>query len=211
MNYNLNYEPLLLICGSRSTENALLEHAGFLPKEVPIIPFFFYKDKDKPEGNYFSVFSSQEVYDDFLKAGFRPLIKEYIITNRTMFNNQLDTILTLPRNQRILLVNDSPVSALESIDHLKDIGFDFLHLVPYYPGCQSVPKDISIAITPGEVDKVPPGIDAVYNIGTRVMDFPTVVKIMSHYGVLEQKNPRLRQFISNQHFRFCQESIQHRR
>lgn len=188
MNYNLNYEPLLLICGSRSTENALLEQLrGFLPKEVPIIPFFFYEGKDKPEGNYFSVFSSQEVYDDFLKAGFRPLIKEYIITNRTMFNNQLDTILTLPRNQRILLVNDSPVSALESIDHLKDIGFDFLHLVPYYPGCQSVPKDISIAITPGEVDKVPPGIDAVYNIGTRVMDFPTVVKIMSHYGVLEQK------------------------
>ncbi len=34
---------------------------------------------------------------------------------------------------------------------------------------------------------MPPGIDAVYNIGTRVMDFPTVVKIMSHYGVLEQK------------------------
>lgn len=117
MNYNLNYEPLLLICGSRSTENALLEQLrGFLPKEVPIIPFFFYEGKDTPEGNYFSVFSSQEVYDDFLKSGFRPLIKEYIITNRTMFNNQLDTILTLPRNQRILLVNDSPVSALESID-----------------------------------------------------------------------------------------------
>ena len=36
MNYNLNYEPLLLICGSRSTENALLEQLrGFLPKEVP--------------------------------------------------------------------------------------------------------------------------------------------------------------------------------
>ena len=54
MNYNLNYEPLLLICGSRSTENALLEQfVGFLPKEVPIIPFFFYKDKDKPEGQLF--------------------------------------------------------------------------------------------------------------------------------------------------------------
>ena len=40
MNYNLNYEPLLLICGSRSTENALLEQLrGFLPKEVPIISF----------------------------------------------------------------------------------------------------------------------------------------------------------------------------
>ncbi len=35
---------------------------------------------------------------------------------------------------------------------------------------------------------MPPGIDAVYNIGTRVMDFPTVVKIMSHYGVLEQQD-----------------------
>ncbi len=37
-----NYEPLLLICGSRSTENVLLEcFVGFLPKEVPIILSFF--------------------------------------------------------------------------------------------------------------------------------------------------------------------------
>ena len=188
MKYSKNDEPLLLVSGSHSTQKSLTEQLrGFLPGDVPILPYFFYEDEKVPEGKYFTVFSSQEVYDDFSAVGLHHLVKEYIITTRTMFNNQLDKILTLPRNQNILLVNDSQVSALESIKHLKDIGFDFLQLVPYYPGCPSVPKDITIAITPGEIDKVPPGIDAVYNIGTRIMDFPTVVKIMSHYGILEQK------------------------
>lgn len=182
------YQPLLLVSGSQSTQKALLQQLReFLPEDIPIIPYFFYEDENIPRGSFFSVFSSQEVYDDFIKAGLGHLIKSHIITTRTMFNNQLDKILTLPRNQRILLVNDSRVSAAESIHHLKEIGFDFLHLVPYFPGCQSAPDDITIAVTPGEMDKVPPGIEAVYNIGTRVMDFPTVVKIMSHYGILEQK------------------------
>lgn len=188
MMHEKDYEPLLLISGSHSTQTALMEQLqGFLPKEVPIIPYCFYEGGPAPEGRYFTVFSSQEVYDEFLSAGFKHLVKESIITTRTMFNNQLDKILTLPRNQEILLVNDSEVSAIESIEHLKDIGFDFLRLIPYYPGCQTFPKGISIAITPGEIDRVPSGIDSVYNIGARVMDFPTVVKIMAHYNVLEEK------------------------
>lgn len=188
MNNYGKYQTLLLVSGSQSTQNALLQQLQeFLPEDIPIIPYFFYEDKNVPQGSFFAVFSSQEVYDDFLEAGLGHLIKTHIVTTRTMFNDQLDKILTLPRNQRILLVNDSRVSALDSIRHLNDIGFDFLHLVPYFPGCQSVPDGITIAVTPGEMDKVPPGIESVYNIGTRVMDFPTVVKIMSYYDILEQK------------------------
>ena len=72
---------------------------------------------------------------------------------------------------------------------MKKIGFDFLHLVPYYPGCPLPEKDIKIAVTPGEIDLVPPGIKAVYNIGPRSLDFSTIVRILTYYGLLEDVIP----------------------
>lgn len=184
-----NNDRLLLVTGSPSTQQNLSEQLlGILPKEIEITPFCVDRESNPSlEGTYFTVFSSAEVYDDFLALELSAHIGQYIIGTRTVLGGRLDQVLALPRDQKILMVTDSKRSAEESISHLKDIGFDFLHFLPYYPGCNLSYKPGLLAVTTGDLAQIPPGIDKVYNIGTRPFDFATVVRIMAHYSVLEEK------------------------
>lgn len=176
---------LLLVTGSRFTQKSLAKQlSGFLPEDVAIVPYMVEEKNPPLDGTYFTVFSSEEVYEQFLHQGGQSLISSHIVGTRTVINSNIDQILTLPRDQKILLVTDSEISAVDSISNLQRIGFDFLQLIPFYPGCD-VPRGVGIAITPGDPDQIPAGMKAIYNIGTRLFDPSTVVRIMAHYGVLE--------------------------
>lgn len=178
---------LLLAAGSRSTQKRLEEQIStFLPKHLHILPY--YADEENPplDGRYFTLFSSQEVYQQFLEQGNGDCIDQCIIGTRTVLNTNIDKILALPRNQKVLLVTDSEISAMDSVRNLREIGFDFLHLIPFYPGCVP-PHGIRTAITPGDLDQVPAGIEVVYDIGARLFDLSTVVRLMAHYNILEQQ------------------------
>lgn len=179
---------ILLVTGNNFTNKQLAKQIGeFLPGIIKIVPFYIDEPCQRPKGKFFVLFSSEEVYHEFLDLGLEELIKDKIIASRSILHTNLDKVLALPRDQEILLVNDSHSSVYETINHLKSLGLDFLKLVPYYPGCPLTFKNTSIAITPGEVQKVPAGIDHVYNIGVRQLDFKTVVKLMNYYGVLEEE------------------------
>ena len=178
-------QTLLLVAGSTFTQKSLARQlSGFLPKDVVVVPHIVDGTNPKLQGKYFTVFSSEEVYAQFLHERGCTSIGSYIVGTRTVLNSHIDKILTLPRDQKILLVADSKISALDSIGNLQKIGFAYLQLIPFYPGCDA-PKDVRIAITPGDLDQIPAGIEEVYNIGTRLFDPATVVRIMAHYGVLE--------------------------
>lgn len=180
--------PLLLVSGSQFTQNTLVKQLRvFLPESVKIVAHLT-DDRAAPEkGTYFAVFSSQEVYREFEEqnASNEAILDEYIVAERTMFKDNIEKLLALPRNERILLVNESEESTFESINLLKKIGFDFLKLEPYYPGYKQPDNDIKIAITPGEIDLVPPGIDAVYDLGPRNLEFAAIVRIITYYGLID--------------------------
>lgn len=179
---------ILLVTGNSYTNRELAKQIReFLPGDIEIIPYYIDEPCQAPNGKYFALFSSEEVYNEFLDLGLEELIQDKIVASRSILHTNLDKILALPRDQEILLVNDSSPSVYETINHLKSLGLDFLKLVPYYPGCPLAFKNISIAITPGEVQKVPAGIEHVYNIGVRQLDFKTVVKLMNYYDVLEEE------------------------
>ena len=184
--------PLLLVSGSQFTQNALAKQLRvFLPESVKIVAHLT-DDRVAPEkGTYFAVFSSQEVYREFEEqnASNEAILDEYIVAERTMLKDNIEKLLALPRNERILLVNESEESTFESINLLKKIGFDFLKLEPYYPGYKQPDKDIKIAITPGEIDLVPPGIDAVYDLGPRNLEFASIVRIITYYGLIDEVLP----------------------
>lgn len=184
--------PLMLVSGNRFTRKALVKQLKeILPNSVKIFTHEV-DDGIPPEmGTYFVVFSSQEVYREFAEQNTENtvIMDSFVVAERTMLNQNIDRVLSLPRNQRVLLVNESEESTFEAMNHMKKIGFDFLHLVPYYPGCPLPEKDIKIAVTPGEIDLVPPGIKAVYNIGPRSLDFSTIVRILTYYGLLEDVIP----------------------
>lgn len=189
MEQKTNQNELLLVTGSSYTQKTLADQLkGFLPDEISIVPFCVNEAENPPlSGGYFVLFSSTEVYTKFLSRHLSQHIDEYIIGTRTIINDKLELILSLPREQDILLVTDSKAMAKEAVFNLKDIGFDFLRFIPYYPGCKYPYRPDSIAVTTGDLDQVPPGLGQVYNIGARPFDLTTVVRIMARYNILEDK------------------------
>lgn len=195
---------LLLVTGSRFTQESLAKQLKeFIPEEVNIVPYLTDEDNQPLEGRYFAVFSSDEVYQEFLEQGHEGHIDRFIIGTRTIVSANIGKILSLPRDQVFLLATDSKISALECVRLLQDMGFDFLKLIPYYPGSPIPDTKIKIAITPGDHNQIPQGIESVYNIGTRLFDLATMVRILAHYGLLEEKVYACEKKYSQELFRFA--------
>ncbi|MBS4537678.1 sigma 54-interacting transcriptional regulator [Clostridium sp. D2Q-11] len=112
---------------------------------------------------------------------------EIIVANRTISHYHIDEIVLLPQNTEVLFVNDVKQTAQEGIKALEKLGIDYIKYIPYYPGCNELINNIEVAITPGEVDKVPIGIKQIYDIGPRIMDFTTITKILNKLDIIDQK------------------------
>lgn len=185
---NEQKRELLLVTGSRYTQAAVARQLyQYLDDAVEIVSFMVDEDNGELTKPYFVVFSSEEVYDDFISMGNGKYIQDYIIATRTILHDKLDKVLVLPRGEKILLVNDSLMSAQEGIENLKKSGFDFLDYVPYYPGSGVDIRGIQIAITPGELDKIPKGINEVYDIGVRIIDFSSIIRILRKLSLLDDR------------------------
>lgn len=179
---------ILLVTGSSNTQAAVARQLQqYLKEAIKIIPYMVDEQSERPNGKYFTVFSSEEVYDDFLNLGNGDCIEDYIIATRTILHDKMDKMLMLPRREPILFVNDSCRSAQEGIENLKKIGFDFLDYVPYYPGSSVNLRGINIAVTPGEMDKMPKGIEEVYDIGVRIIDFSSIIRILRKLSLLDDR------------------------
>lgn len=179
---------ILLVTGSSNTQAAVARQLRqYLKETITIIPYMVDEQSERLRGTYFTIFSSEEVYDDFLNLGNADCIKDYIIATRTILHDKMDKMLMLPRREPILFVNDSCQSAQEGIENLKKIGFDFLEYVPYYPGSSVNLRGIKIAVTPGEMDKMPKGIEEVYDIGVRIIDFSSIIRILRKLSLLDDR------------------------
>ncbi len=108
----------------------------------------------------------------------------WLIARRSINYHEVGKLFTIPPNTDVLLVNDLPESATETIAALQALGIDHLNYYPYAPGMHKHP-DIHVAITPGETRFVPASIESIIDIGTRLIDITSLTEILSHLGILE--------------------------
>lgn len=181
-------KKIMLIAGSRYTQDALYSQLiEYIGAEAEIIRYTI-DEGVKPELNSdLFVFSSSESYKEFSQIEKEYKLTSYIIGKRMISYEYLDRVMMLPKNQKIVFVNDTKESAEQGIQELVDLGIDYLDLIPYHPGIIKMPEDIKIAITPGEIDKTPKGIDEVYDIGVRILDFVTIVNILKKLDILDDR------------------------
>lgn len=99
----------------------------------------------------------------------------------TFFKKDIETLRQLPRGTRAMLVNLSVQMAYESIAELNRLGITQVEFTPVYPG-SSYPTDVSLAITPGETQYVPPTALRVINLGPRVFTADTLLEIALKLG-----------------------------
>ncbi|MBM7097640.1 sigma 54-interacting transcriptional regulator [Bacillus sp. H-16] len=111
----------------------------------------------------------------------------HLITAKRIVNfHNIDQLFTVSKGTEALYVNDFPETVNEAIESLKNLGIDHIKLYPYFPGKKMV-KDVSLAITPGEMELVPDSIKEVINIGPRLIDMTTIITVLDKLGLLEEK------------------------
>ncbi|MCC5468528.1 sigma-54 interaction domain-containing protein [Pelosinus baikalensis] len=111
-----------------------------------------------------------------------------IVLRRTLPNSEIYKITAIPKGTNVLVVNESPETTSESVAFLYQIGITHLNLIPY--DCRKDYTDINIAITPGEVESVPPHIQTVIDVGHRCVDISTFVSILNYFNIDTQETSR---------------------
>jgi PAS domain-containing protein len=123
----------------------------------------------------------------FLPKYFRREFQgKIIIARRSIDFNNLYKLFDLSPENKIMLVNDRKETAEEVISLLYSMGFNHLWLIPVYPELPNPPRT-DIAITPGERQLVPSNVREIIDIGTRQIDLSTLVEILFHFDLLDEK------------------------
>ncbi len=178
-----------LVAGSVKTmtalTNQLKEYTG---DEVNITGYSIDEGIDDTISEEIVVVSSKLAMEELSKLGVLDAGTDCIVAQRTISYDHLDKVVEIAQNTKVLLVNDTEKSSIHVIEHLKLLGLDSLEYVQYYPGRHVDLSDVEIAITPGEVDKVPEGIETVIDIDSRIMDFQTITQILNKLQILSQKS-----------------------
>ena len=111
-----------------------------------------------------------------------------LVARRTVNIAKLEELIALPPGTKCLVVNNLLETTLETIELLKNLGFN-LQMYPYYPGIKRSPKGIKVAIIPAGVELVPKGMEKVIDIGVRPMDFSTIVEMAVRLNIrIDQAN-----------------------
>lgn len=92
----------------------------------------------------------------------------------------VDMIRRIPEGSDVLLVNDGYQSSLETIYTLCECNVGRLNYIPFDPelAARGIYDMISIAVTPGEPQLVPPHIKRVVDIGYREVSFESLLRVM---------------------------------
>ncbi len=100
-----------------------------------------------------------------------------VLVHRTIKEEDKYKIFAIPKSTKVLVVNDTKETTLETVALLYQIGVKELNLVPYEEGNDF--SNIKIAITPGVSRKVPGHISEIVDIGNRYIDVSTFIEIIN--------------------------------
>lgn len=185
---------ITLVTGTEQTRIALIKQLKiYLSDIVAIDSYAIDEGINEVISDDLVLLSSELVKKELLSLNLLDLNCEIIVAKRTINYDFIDEIVLLPEGTEVLFVNDVHETTYESIENLKKIGIDHLKYIPYYPGISKLTNTVEIAVTPGEVDKIPRFIRKTYDIGPRIMDFTTITKILNALHILDEKAGRFSQ------------------
>lgn len=120
------------------------------------------------------VILSKEILQGITRP-FIPLSCPIIIAKREINIVNTKELIRLPSGQKILVVNDTLEHAKETAFSLKNIYFEHDYFVD--SGINSIPAAVDLIVTPGEMQLVPNHFTNVIDIGPRILDYQTFLKL----------------------------------
>lgn len=147
-----------------------------LDNKVKINKYYLYQMKDGEIINdkVILVMIDEKAYEIQKYASKESTI---IVIERTLREKEIYKIAAIPNDTKVLVVNDTKETTIETVNLLHSIGISHLKLIPYLEN--KVYEDIKVAITPGERDKVPDFIETIIDVGHRCIDIATFLKIIN--------------------------------
>lgn len=99
-------------------------------------------------------------------------------SGREISCKNLDKIITIPKNKKVLVVNHPKGASETTIESLINMGFDHLEYVAFHNESAIDLTDIDIAISPAMMHLCPAEIKEKIDIGPRTLSFSTLSKIL---------------------------------
>jgi PAS domain S-box-containing protein len=125
---------------------------------------------------------------DLILASSAKLVEDYKISNdkliiarRAIDISKMEELVSLEPDTRCVVVNNMLETSLETIELLRNLGFEF-DMLPYYPGCKVSIDGIHTAIYAESVELIPRGMKKVINIGIRPLDVSTIIEIAVRFN-----------------------------
>ncbi|MFD3157780.1 sigma 54-interacting transcriptional regulator [Haloimpatiens sp. FM7330] len=101
--------------------------------------------------------------------------QKIIVIQRTIRENEIYKIFSIPEATEVLVVNDNMETTLETTSLFYQLGINHLNFIPFDPSKKY--ENIQIAITPGEIQRVPSYIKKIIDVDERCIDLSTFMKI----------------------------------
>lgn len=98
-----------------------------------------------------------------------------LVVERTLWIDKLIDLMGIPRNTKVLVVNDTNYQTQEMYTLLCDLKINDVTFIPYEQGKDY--SSISIAVTPGEASYVPSYIKKIVDVGNRHLSITTFMKL----------------------------------
>jgi len=103
---------------------------------------------------------------------------EILVPKRIITCFNLEKLLRLPKNHKVLLVNHPRAATEDTIESLINFGIDHLDYVPYWIGKEMDIDGIDTAVSPGMTHLVPKGIENVIDIGPRTISTHSFLQLL---------------------------------
>lgn len=183
---------ITLIAGTYVTKTNLLKQLKeFLFVDVIINGYSLDElGENKIDGDLI-LFSSNYTLEKVKKRKISFPLDKYIVAKRTINYNYIHILFNIEDKDEVFFVNDSKESTYEALSSLKEIGVNHVNFVPYYPEKSGIIEKFKVAVTPGEVDKVPPFVEKIYDIGSRLIEMETLILILNKLDLFHLNTNRI--------------------
>lgn len=102
--------------------------------------------------------------------------KKVRVIKRTLREDKIYELFFISKGEEVLVVNDCYETTYETVKLFYNLGIRDINFIPYIEGNNY--SHINIAITPGEIEKVPKHISKVIDMGHRCIDTSTFIEIV---------------------------------
>ncbi|MEE0514388.1 MAG: sigma 54-interacting transcriptional regulator [Emergencia sp.] len=122
-------------------------------------------------GDVFQKIKAKGCVEDFHKI---------IKMNRSASRDALGKITKIPSGTKVLVVNDSYESSVDTVQSLYEAGINHISMIPFDEELANttIYQDIQVAVTPSEQHLIPAHIKNIIDIGYRKVSFDTMFKLM---------------------------------